>query len=209
MKDVREVVLLMEHLEKLTPEKIVQELVQGKITTVKSHPKDVALTALALYEHTTERPTAHDRARLLIAALGHDVGKNGIKEEILGKPKTLSHAEYGNMQTHTEKTLWLLKQAFKHGDIPIIAASHHEHWDGSGYPQGLSEDKIHRLARIITIADVWSAISHKRVYQERLFSPTECIAIMESLRGNMCDPHLLDSFLNLIKNSSNGSKSSV
>ena len=103
------------------------------------------------------------------------------------------------MQTHTEKTFWLLSHAFKHGDIPNIAASHHERWDGTGYPWGLKDHKIPKLTRITTIADVWSAITNKRVYQHNVFSFTECVAVMRTLRGTICDPDLLDQFLFIVQ----------
>ena len=198
MREKTEVIQIMRHLERLTPQKIARHSAREELPYIEPHSQHVALSALQLYECSTPNPSNTERMQLLLASLGHDVGKNGVEEEILGKPKTLTCTEFGNMQTHTEKTFWLLSRAFKHGDIPNIAASHHEYWNGTGYPQGIEDHNIPRLTRIITIADIWNALTHKRVYQHNFSPPAENFAIMQSLRGTICDPNLLDSFLSLI-----------
>jgi HD-GYP domain-containing protein (c-di-GMP phosphodiesterase class II) len=136
---------------------------------------------------------------LLISALFHDVGKNGVDEGILRNPEALNKTEYGKMQTHTEKTEWLLSHCngFRHTPIPFIAGSHHERLDGTGYPRGLSGETLHRLARIITVADIWDALMHERSYKEE-YPPSTSLLIMEELRGTSCDPLFTKTLISLV-----------
>lgn len=105
---------------------------------------------------------------LRLAATMHDVGKVGIPDHILHKQGKLTPEEFEIMKTHT--TIGL--ESLKFSDRPlfkaaaIIAHQHQEKWDGSGYPQGLSGEKIHIYARITAIADVFDALSYKRCYSD-------------------------------------------
>lgn len=198
MKDTAQMVSLMEHLTQLNPKQLLALVACAAIPGVDRHSQCVAHAAVQLYAHTTPIPSQKEIMCIAFAALGHDIGKNGVKEEILDKPHTLTLREFGNMQTHTEKTFWLLERVFPDKDIAYIAASHHEHWDGSGYPRGIKADNIHPFTRIITIADIWDALTHQRIYQQRILSHAERIVIMRSIRGTICDPHMLDQFLKFI-----------
>jgi HD-GYP domain-containing protein (c-di-GMP phosphodiesterase class II) len=103
-----------------------------------------------------------------VAALLHDYGKIGISDAILKKKEALTPEEYQQIQTHAEKTRKILEQInFEgiYGAVPNIAGSHHEKFDGSGYPNNLKGEEIPLGARIIAVADVFEAITSKRHYR--------------------------------------------
>ena len=126
----------------------------------------------------------------------HDVGKIGIAEAILQKPAKLTHFEFEQMKNHSligAKLLsgnnsGLLKAA------RLMALSHHERWDGSGYPFGLSRDQIPLAARIAAICDVFDALTSDRPYKQA-WDIDSSVAEIEKGRGKHFDPHLLDLFL--------------
>lgn len=132
----------------------------------------------------------------------HDVGKVGIPDEILRKPGKLTREEFEVMKTHTiigAETLRAVDR--KHpGNSFIqmgieIAESHHEKWDGKGYPHGLSGTDIPLSARILALADVYDALTTKRCYKEEMSHETAKDIILES-RGRHFDPDMVDAFLN-------------
>lgn len=138
----------------------------------------------------------------------HDIGKVGISDTILLKPAKLTVDEFDIMKKHTligGKTLEdAEKQLLKKSKAEIsflsmgkaIAYYHHEKWDGSGYPFGLSEEKIPLVARIVAIVDVYDALVSKRVYKEA-FSHKDSIEIIQGDRGKHFDPELVDIFLSI------------
>ncbi|MDG3085817.1 CHASE2 domain-containing protein [Vibrio hannami] len=135
------------------------------------------------------------------AAPLHDIGKVGIADKILLKPGKLSNDEFDVMRTHAQLGGDLLKQAEANvGFSPYlriaseIAASHHEKWDGSGYPMGLKGNEIPLSARIMAIADVFDALVNKRVYKEAI-SFERTIDIMMSDSGTHFDPTLMEAFM--------------
>ena len=126
----------------------------------------------------------------------HDVGKIGIPDAILLKPGKLDAEEWTKMQEHTiigsrilDSTDSELLQAGS-----IIALSHHEKWDGSGYPKGLAGEDIPLFGRICAIADVFDALNSKRPYKEA-FPLEKTLAIMKEGRGSHFDPKLFDLFM--------------
>lgn len=107
------------------------------------------------------------RELLYVAAPMHDVGKIGIADSVLLKPGKLTAEEYTVMKTHTDIGVTILAGS----DALIVAAreiagSHHERWDGTGYPRGLKEEQIPLLARICAVADVFDALTSTRPYKE-------------------------------------------
>lgn len=143
-------------------------------------------------------PTFSDA--ILRAAPLHDVGKIAISDSILQKKGSLSPEEFELMKKHTIFGGKLIKENMsdvvdkQFVDIAInIAVSHHEHWDGSGYPNKLCGEKIPLCARIVTIADVFDAMTSKRSYKEQ-FSIEDTIKIMEKDKGKIFDPVLLEAF---------------
>ena len=108
---------------------------------------------------------------LRYAALLHDIGKIGVPEIVLFKDRKLSEDEYDIIKSHAQITRNILNKIHfqkKYRDIPLIASSHHEHLDGSGYPQQLKGDDIPLGARIMGLADVFDALTSRRQYQDRM-----------------------------------------
>lgn len=126
----------------------------------------------------------------------HDVGKIGIPDRILLKTGKLDHAELEMMRQHPIIGGMILSDAQHFPLIDagrIIALQHHEKWDGSGYPAGLKGEEIHIFARIVTIVDVFDALTSKRPYKNA-FTLVTASTIMQDGRGTFFDPRLLDLF---------------
>jgi CHASE2 domain-containing sensor protein len=128
----------------------------------------------------------------------HDVGKVGIPDEILLKPGKLDPAEWAKMKTHTTIGASILSGS-KSALVQMaeqIAQSHHERWDGSGYPDGLTGDEIPLPARICAVCDVFDALLSPRPYKAAWPLP-DVMRELASLRGTHLDPALVDAFLPL------------
>ncbi|WP_321495520.1 two-component system response regulator [uncultured Desulfobacter sp.] len=132
---------------------------------------------------------------ILYAAPLHDIGKIGTPDRILLKPGKLDAAEWEIMKQHTINGGIILEGSEK-GFIKlgeIIALTHHERWDGTGYPKGLKGNAIPKIARIIAIADVFDALTTKRPYKEA-FPIEKSFAIIKEGRGSQFDPAVVDAF---------------
>ncbi|VAX39380.1 Response regulator [hydrothermal vent metagenome] len=157
-----------------------------------------------------------------MAAYLHDLGKIGVSDAILLKPGRLDDKEYEEIRRHAKFGKQILEPAskkeadslFSHSEIgskilggttsPLlllagrIALTHHEKWDGTGYPMGLSGESIPIEGRITAVADVYDALSSKRPYKDA-FPLEKCLAILREERGIHFDPQVLDAFLNRIE----------
>ena len=133
---------------------------------------------------------------LRLAAPMHDVGKVGIPDAILNKPGRLTADEYRIMQTHTTIGHEILSRS----ERPLmraaaeVALTHHEQWDGGGYPHGLVGDAIPLAGRITAVVDVFDAMANRRVYREAM-DLAAVIAVIREGRGTQFDPDLVDVFL--------------
>jgi response regulator RpfG family c-di-GMP phosphodiesterase len=139
-----------------------------------------------------------DAELLRHASALHDVGKVGIPDEILLKPGKLDAAEWAQMKTHTTIGAAILSGS-KSALVQMaeqIARSHHERWDGSGYPDGLKGDETPLPARICAVCDVFDALLSPRPYKDA-WPLLEVIRELASLRGTHLDPALVDAFLPL------------
>lgn len=130
------------------------------------------------------------------AAPMHDVGKIGIPDSILRKPARLSAAERKEMQKHAEFGARIIGE---HADPLLRAArtaalTHHEKWDGSGYPRGIGGEDIPLIGRIVSIGDVFDALTHDRPYKTA-WSSKRAFSYVESKAGASFDPRLADIFL--------------
>jgi HD-GYP domain-containing protein (c-di-GMP phosphodiesterase class II) len=135
-----------------------------------------------------------DQIRSLIkGALLHDVGKLGIRDNILLKPGKLSEEEFTVMKTHVDHGMELTDQASWLKDAQAVVGSHHEKYDGAGYPAGLKGEAIPLTARIFAITDVFDALTSRRPYKEPM-SFDETMQILDSGRGSHFDPELVDTF---------------
>ena len=135
----------------------------------------------------------------------HDIGKVGIPDRILLKPGRLTADEFEIMKTHTTLGRDAISAAESLFGVSArflryakeIAYSHQEKWDGSGYPQGLSGDRIPLSARLMAVADVYDALICRRVYKPPM-SHADAADIMRAGRGTHFDPDILDAFLALL-----------
>ncbi|MGV8980863.1 HD domain-containing phosphohydrolase [Clostridium sp.] len=161
------------------------------------HMVRVSLYASILYGMVE---TCEEKRKLMnYAALMHDIGKIGIADSILLKPGKLTTEEFEIMKTHTINGARILSNS-KRGVIKMgyeIALNHHEKWDGSGYPSGLKGENIPLTARVVAIADVFDALSTKRVYKSA-FPIETCIQMLKEQRNKQFDGEILDLFLNNI-----------
>jgi putative two-component system response regulator len=131
----------------------------------------------------------------------HDIGKVGIPDQILLKPGKLDEAEFTIMKTHAALGREAIDRAAGHldeeADFLTIAAEiahcHHEKWDGSGYPNGLSGEAIPLSARLMAVADVYDALISKRVYKPA-FSHEEAMRIILEGKGRHFDPEIIEAF---------------
>jgi methanogenic corrinoid protein MtbC1 len=137
--------------------------------------------------------------RLSHAAPLHDVGKVAIPDAVLLKPGPLSVAERAIVETHAEEGHRLLSRSSSSIlDLAAsIAISHHEKWDGSGYPRGLTAEEIAIEGRIVAVTDVFDALTSDRVYR-KAYTYDKAITMMREQRGRHFDPAILDTFLKLI-----------
>lgn len=132
------------------------------------------------------------------AAPMHDIGKIGIPDAILLKPGKLTPEEFGTIKTHTTIGAELLSD----GRWPLIqmaeriARSHHERWDGTGYPAGLTGEEIPMEARIVAVVDVFDALTHERPYKPA-WTVEAAVEEIERQSGKQFDPQVIEKFLQL------------
>lgn len=130
-----------------------------------------------------------DQVRM--AARLHDLGKIGIREEVLNKGGPLTEEEYQHVQSHVVIGSQILAPLTHLGPIVDYVRHHHEHWDGSGYPDGLGGEAIPIGARIIGAGEVYDALTTSRPYQDQL-APEEAVERMRALVGKVIDPGIMD-----------------
>lgn len=139
---------------------------------------------------------------LVAAAPMHDLGKVAIADKILRKPGKFEPDEFDIMKTHAAKGAFIVKNLLTEIETPFfveiaknVACYHHERWDGSGYPEGLSGENIPFEARVMAVADVYDALVSKRCYKEQMSFGTAFEYIIENM-GKIFDPSLKVSFIN-------------
>ena len=134
---------------------------------------------------------------LLHAAPMHDVGKIGIPDRILQKPGKLDADEWAIMQTHASIGADIIGEHAPGGMLALareIALSHHEKWDGSGYPRGLARDNIPLAGRIVAVADVFDALTSVRPYK-RAWALDDAVDYLQEQKGRHFDTELVDLFV--------------
>ncbi|MGE5389674.1 MAG: HD domain-containing phosphohydrolase [Deltaproteobacteria bacterium] len=162
-----------------------------------------------LCEHLKNKPhyaqiLQEEYIRILVqTAPLHDIGKVGIPDNILLKPGAFDPEEYEIMKKHTTYGVEALSVGPQMGQAAgfirtaiEIVATHHEKWNGSGYPEGLKGEDIPLPGRLMALIDVYDALTNKRVYKEA-YSHEKSLDIMRDERGKHFDPHLLDAFIEI------------
>ncbi len=167
---------------------------ESKDTGTRAHSQRVQSYATALASAVGEESVTRDQSTPY-GFLLHDVGKIGIPDGILQKPGPLSPAERRRMQTHTVLgEAMLAGVAFLKGEGLKIVRSHHERWDGRGYPDGLAREDIPLGARIFAVADALDAMTSHRPYRRAMSWATARAEILEQ-RKRQFDPHVVDAFV--------------
>jgi HD-GYP domain-containing protein (c-di-GMP phosphodiesterase class II) len=151
-------------------------------------------------DHTGRRTWEHrDRrlARLGLGLLLHDIGKLIIPIDVLNKPGALDESEWELMRAHPRAGVEMLRSDLISPLVKVVVRSHHERWDGGGYPDGLSADGIHQLARVAAAADVYDAVTSERVYAAAR-PPDVGVQIVSDGSGRAFDPDVVDVFLRVV-----------
>ena len=138
-----------------------------------------------------------DVNRLFMSSPMHDIGKVGIPDSILNKNGKLDSSEWEVMKTHAQIGYEILRTSKREilQAAAIVSYTHHERWDGSGYPLGLKGEDIHIFGRITAIADVFDALTSERVYK-KAWSLEEVLKLFNEEKGKHFDPNLIDVFMN-------------
>jgi putative nucleotidyltransferase with HDIG domain len=170
--------------------------VLGKLTELRDgetagHNLRVTTYTLLLAEALDLPP--EEIVRTTKGALLHDVGKLAVPDRILGKPGPLTPEERAEMAKHVRFGLEIVSQSEILHEAAAVVGSHHERYDGKGYPLGLRGEAIPREARLFALVDVFDALTSARVYKAA-FSVEEALATMAGGRGSHFDPALFDRF---------------
>jgi putative two-component system response regulator len=182
-------------------------LAESRDTDTGAHLERVRTYSRIIAEHLSKQPKLHgavnaDFVRLIyLTSPLHDIGKVAIPDSVLLKPGPLTHDEFEIMKAHTTKGAATLEAALREyptaGYLRMardIAASHHEWYDGTGYPEGLAGERIPLCGRIVALADVYDALTSRRIYKEA-YSHERSKAIVVEARGTHFDPDVVDAFL--------------
>ena len=140
----------------------------------------------------------NDIQTVKVAGLLHDIGKIGIPESILKKAGKLTNEEYEIMKSHVEKSIEMIHYLPNMNYVIPAVVSHHERYDGKGYPRGIKGEEIPFLGRILAVCDSFDAMISKRSYKEAL-SVEYAMGELEKNKGTQFDPKAADAFIELIK----------
>jgi len=175
--------------------------IDAKDTYTRGHNERVASLAVEIGRELACEPATLQA--LQYGGLLHDVGKIGIPEPVLRKSIPLTEAEMALMREHPAIGAEIVRGVeFLEEALPAIR-SHHERWDGCGYPDRLAGDEIPLVARIVNAADTWDACTSSRPYQPAL-APDEVVRILARLRGAQIDPVVHDALMAVLHRRSNG-----
>ena len=162
---------------------------RDELTAGHSH----RVTEIAMGIAATMGFAPEDLDILKVAAMLHDYGKIGVDDAVLRKNGKLDDAEYRHMKTHASSTHEILEKvrfARKYRSVPLVASSHHEALDGSGYPRGLSASEIPFMAKVLTVADVFEALTADRHYRKGM-REEEAFAILDAGIGTKFDVRIV------------------
>jgi putative two-component system response regulator len=208
------------HLELQSHNQLLEQRVRDRTAQLEAAHNEILQRLALAAEYRDDETHQHtlrvgESSALLGAALGlpnehvqhlrqaaplHDIGKIGISDTVLLKPAKLTPEEFDHVKTHTLIGGRIL------ADSPVavlqlgreIAMTHHERWDGSGYPHGLQGEHIPLSGRIVTVADVFDALTHERPYKHA-WPVEQAVAEITAQRARQFDPDVVDAFLRLLE----------
>lgn len=175
------------------------DILDAKDNYTTEHSQQVASLGLLLADEL--RLSEQDREDLWLGGLLHDIGKLNVPDEVVRKPGTLSASEWASIHEHPTQGARLVFGLFGDGALTEIVGSHHERFDGLGYPLGLSGEDIPRLARAVSVCDAYSAMVHDRPYRKGL-STDEAVAELRLGAGRQWDPEMVEALVRAITGSS-------
>ena len=168
--------------------------IEARDPYTSGHSKRVAKGSTIIARALGLRP--HEVERVAVAALLHDVGKITTPESILNKPGKLTPKEIEIMRNHTTAGAHIIESVPHLRPAKAYVLSHHERWDGTGYPQGLMGEDIPREGRLMAIVDVYDALTSDRPYHKGI-TPREALNFLQLGSGNHFDPHMVNIFIDI------------
>jgi diguanylate cyclase (GGDEF)-like protein len=175
---------------------LLAEAIEAKDPFLRGHSDEVSEYVAAVADKLgIERKR---REQLVFGSLLHDVGKIGISERILLKPAKLTDEEFGVVKLHPRIGYRLIDQVDALRPIAPAILHHHERWDGAGYPDGLAAEDIPLEARIVAVADSFSAMTAERPYRKRMSLEQAC-AELERCSGTQFDPEVVRIFVDEVR----------
>ena len=187
--------------------KTISELVECRDNITGGHIERTQSYLRLLLDFLMEHDIYYDEISswdidlLIMSSQLHDVGKISIKDEILMKPGKLTDEEFDEMKNHATYGVEIIRRIASNTSesqflyyAELLAGSHHEKWNGSGYPRGLAGEEIPLQGRLMAIVDVYDALTNERPYK-KAFSHEDSISIIEEEKGKHFDPQIAEVFL--------------
>jgi len=174
----------------------IQATMFAKSQNTEEHAERLSILCQMMGEQLELSQTQMDE--LMLFAMLHDIGKIGIDDNVLNKPDKLSDDEWIIMKKHTEIGYRIAQSSPELHSIANYILTHHEHWNGKGYPQGLIGEEIPLLSRILGLVDAYDAMTQDRVYRKAM-NKVEAIDELIRYRGIQFDPLLTDMFIEILK----------
>ena len=203
--------ILSEHFQRIMEERerlaVEQRLILGSISSLinaleardkYTHGHSDSVTRLASGIGRELGFGSYEMTRLTLAGNLHDLGKIGVRDNVLLKPGKLTEDEFEHIKIHTIIVKDILAPQANMDDVIEAASSHHERWDGKGYPNGLKGEEIPLLARIIAVADVFDALTSERPYRSGM-SREEALQFIDEGRGTHFCPEIVDAFFRFMQ----------
>lgn len=174
----------------------IQATMFAKSQNTEEHAERLSILCRMMGEQLELSQTQMDE--LMLFAMLHDIGKIGIDDNVLNKPGRLSDDEWIIMKKHTEIGYRIALSSPELQSIANYILTHHEHWDGNGYPQGLKEEEIPLLSRILGLVDAYDAMTQDRVYRKAMSKEDAIDEILRN-KATQFDPFLTDLFIEIIQ----------
>ncbi|MEG2917927.1 MAG: diguanylate cyclase [Clostridium sp.] len=188
--------LLNQHSIRSSMMNSLKKSLEAKSIETEEHTERVENYALEIGRRL--KLSVSEMDELAIGARLHDIGKIGVEEEILLKPGPLTEEEFEIMKTHTEKGYRIINASSELWNVAKCVLTHHEKWDGSGYPLGIEGEDIPLMARIISISDAYDGMTQDRVYKKAM-NKEQAIKEIKKFSGTQFDPSVVEIFLDYIE----------